>query len=107
MPLHGYYLAMLGPIALLDLAILVCHWKLMKENKKTIFATIIFFAGPWYFIVDILAVRVWHIWFYDIGKVLDIWLSGTVIEEFLWMILVAFLFASLTIIMGPKRKKGL
>ena len=82
MPLHGYYLAMLGPIALLDLAILVCHWKLMKENKKTIFATIIFFAGPWYFIVDILAVRVWHIWFYDIERCWIYGLPGLLLKNF-------------------------
>ena len=92
------YLLLLTPILVVDFIILLVFYSLIVKHKKTIVATMAFFSFIWYFLVDPFAVRVLHIWLYNPDKILNIWIAGTVLEEFLWMILVSFLFSSLTII---------
>ena len=65
--------------------------------------TVAFFAVPWYFTVDVLAVRVWHIWFYDVDKTIGIWFLGTAAEELLWTILVSFFVSIGTLVFAEKR----
>ncbi len=100
MPESLTYTFFLLPIALADIVIVILFSRKLRRYKKTLAATVFFFAVPWYFVVDILAVRVWRIWFYDTEKLLAIWLAGTTLEEFVWMILVAFLVASLTLVLA-------
>lgn len=96
------YIFLLLPILAIDILILVFFWSPILRNKKTIIATVVFFCLPWYFVVDILAVRVWHIWSYGANKILGIWLAGTALEEFLWIILVSFLFSSITVVFAER-----
>ncbi len=103
------YLFLLAPILIADFVIFLIFHSIIVKYKKTIIATVVFFSFIWYFLVDPLAVKVLHIWFYNPDKILNIWIVGTVIEEFLWMILVSFLFSALTIIFieyqNKKRKE--
>lgn len=96
------YLLLLSPIILIDLLLIILFRDVIKQNKKTIIATVAFFALPWYFTVDILAVRIWKIWFYNTDKILGVWLFGTTLEEFLWTIIVSFLMSVLAIIFTEK-----
>ena len=96
------YLFLLLPLVLVDLYILIRYLTLLKRFKKTLVATILFFSIPWYFIVDPLAVSILKIWGYGSDKILNIWIAGTVIEEWIWMFFVAFLFSSLTLISAKK-----
>ena len=96
------YIFLLLPILAIDILILVFFWSPILRNKKTIIATVVFFCLPWYFVVDILAVRVWHIWSYGANKILGIWLAGTALEEFVWIILVSFLFSSITVVFAER-----
>ena len=97
------YIILLSPILLTDLILLFKFRGIIFRFKKTVLAAMFFFALPWYFIVDPLAVSTWKIWAYGSDKILNVWVAGTVIEEWLWMILVAFLFSALTLIL---KKRG-
>lgn len=99
------YLFLLTSILIVDLIILLVFYSLIVKYKKTIVATVVFFSFIWYFLVDPLAVRVLHIWFYNPDKILNIWIAGTAVEEFLWMILVSFLLSTLTIIFIEHQNK--
>lgn len=96
------YILLLLPILLIDVLVFALFSKAILQNKKAIIATVLFFSVPWYFVVDILAVRVWRLWFYGANKILGIWLAGTALEEFLWIILVSFLFSSVTIVFAER-----
>lgn len=98
---HYSYLIFLIPILVTDILVLIIWCKTLSKYKKTLTATVIFWS-LWYFIFDPLAVSRWHIWSYGRDKILGIWILGATLEEFIWIVLVAFLFGSLTIIFGRK-----
>ena len=97
------YLLLLLPFLLVDIVILIKFRRILSRFKRTLMATIIFFVFPWYFVVDPLAVKIWKIWSYAPNKILNIWIAGTTIEEWVWMFLVAFMFSSLTLILGKRK----
>ena len=99
------YLFLLIPILIVDFVIFLVFYSLIAKYKKTIITTVAFFSFIWYFLVDPFAVRVLHIWFYNPDKILNIWIAGTALEEFLWMILVSFLLSALTIILIERQNK--
>ena len=103
LPPHFFYIALLIPIFLPGLLVLLFFSNIIYRNKKAIIATVIFFSMVWYFIVDILAVRMWRIWFYDTDKILNIWILGTALEEFLWIIAMTFLFSSGTVVLAEQK----
>ena len=105
MSTHYYYLVMLFPILLADVLLYWRYWGLLKRRLLPIILTVLFFSFPWYFAVDILAVRVWHIWFYDTQKILGIWIAGTAVEEFLWVPLVIFFYVGLFIVLSSRAKR--
>jgi lycopene cyclase domain-containing protein len=63
-------------------------------------------AGGWAW--DALAVRL-GAWYYDPSNILNIWIGGLPIEEWLWIVGVTLLFGCLTVVLAERtteRVKG-
>lgn len=104
MPLELYYLSLLFPFLIADILMFVLFHRQLIREWKAFLATLVFFAGPWYLVVDTLALHTWKIWYYDIEKTLDTWVAGTLLEELLWTILVNFFFVAVIIAVKSRKR---
>ena len=102
MPPHYYYLSLLTPLLLIDMFLLVRYFWLLKYYWKPILATVLFFAFPYYFVMDNLAITVWRIWGYEPTKIIGIWVLGTTLEEFLWTILTIFFVIAVMLVVKQR-----
>lgn len=78
--------------------------KYMMRYKKLLFMSLIFGIVQ-FFLVDPVAI-IWGAWGYDYSKTLGITMIGnTVIEEFLWFVLLCVCMALITAVLAEKEEK--
>ena len=94
---HSTYMIWLGlfiglPLLALGIAARHALWRRRHALLWTLAGAL---AGGWAW--DALAVRL-GAWYYDTGNILNIWIGGLPIEEWLWIAGVTLLFGCVTVL---------
>jgi lycopene cyclase domain-containing protein len=86
------------------LALLIAARRALWRQRRAIGWTLAgALAGGWAW--DGLAVRL-GAWYYDPGNILNVWIGGLPIEEWLWIVGVTLLFGCLTVFIQEQRTKS-
>ncbi|HJZ50407.1 MAG TPA: lycopene cyclase domain-containing protein [Roseiflexaceae bacterium] len=93
-PTYMIWLALFIGLPLLGLA--VVGRQALRQRRRALFWTLGgALAGGWAW--DALAVRL-GAWYYDLDNILNIWIGGLPLEEWMWIAGVALLFGFVTVV---------
>ncbi len=100
---HGTYLLFLCLfIGLPILGLMVVGWrKLWKARRALGWVVAGALVGGWAW--DALSVQ-WRVWYYDPNNITGLWFLGLPLEEWLWILGIALMFGSLTVILAERHR---
>lgn len=77
------------------------HAALLRQRRALGLAALGALVGGWLW--DALAVRA-GLWFYDPDHILNVWILGLPLEEWLWIVGVTLLFGAITVLLVESKK---
>ena len=100
---HATYLIWLAVFMYLPIAGLAGFgWRKLWQARRALgWVTVGALIGGWAW--DALSVR-WRVWFYDPANIAGVWFLGLPLEEWLWIMGIAWMFGGLTVLLMERGK---